>query len=208
MQLRYQTGLTGEQYVSTEAWRSARLDRCPHHDRPGSCSLARHGVYRRKRPHGALIARWYCPESHTTFSLLPDCLAAQLPGTLQELETVVARAEQASSLMQAADQVRTDTVALPGAMRWLDRRVRLVRQALQAVIVSLPDRLGGCRPELSSCRRRLATDAVLVEMRSLASPLLPALPAPLGLRPRCGGAGNPGSACQHHLGASGRRRPP
>ena len=32
--------------------------------------------------------------SHTTFSLLPDCLAARLPGTLKELEEVVAVAEQ------------------------------------------------------------------------------------------------------------------
>lgn len=169
MQLRYQTGLTGEQYVSTEAWRSARLDRCPNHDRPGSCSLARHGVYRRKRPHGALIARWYCPESHTTFSLLPDCLAAQLPGTLEELETVVARAEQASSLMQAADQVRTDTVGLPGAMRWLDRRVRLVRQALQAVIVSLPDRDRPCTMPMRSCaaRWRCSATALIADLAHL-----------------------------------------
>jgi hypothetical protein len=28
------------------------------------------------------IARWYCPEGHRTFSLLPDFLAAKLPGSL------------------------------------------------------------------------------------------------------------------------------
>ena len=33
-----------------------------------------------------------------TFSLLPDCLAAQLPGTLQALEDAVAVAEAAPSL--------------------------------------------------------------------------------------------------------------
>ena len=117
----------------------------PLHPRRGSCSLARHGTYRRKKPAGALIARWYCPQSHTTFSLLPDCLAARLPGTLQELEAVVAHAEQAASLMQAADQVRGDGIELPGAMRWLRRRVRLVRQVLRVVIGLLPQHLAGCR---------------------------------------------------------------
>ena len=52
---------------------------------------------------GTRIARWYCPESHTTISLLPDCLAARLPGELDELEAVVAHAEQATSLGAAAD---------------------------------------------------------------------------------------------------------
>ena len=33
---------------------------------------------RAKTPRGTRIARWYCPQSHTTFSLLPDCLAARL----------------------------------------------------------------------------------------------------------------------------------
>ena len=105
MQLRFQTLHTGEQYVSAEGWREARLDRCPNHPR-GGCSLARHGTYARKRPAGTRIARWYCRESHTTFSLLPDCLAARLPGTLTELEEVVAEAEQARSLMAVADQLR------------------------------------------------------------------------------------------------------
>ena len=52
-----------------------------------------HGTYARKTPRGTQIARWYCPESHMTFSLLPDCLAARLPGTLDEVEQVVAHAD-------------------------------------------------------------------------------------------------------------------
>ena len=88
----------------------------------------------------------YCAESHTTFSLLPDCLAARLPGTLQELETVVVHAEQATSLLQAAEQVRRDRIELPGAVRWLRRRVRLVQQVLRRVIGLLPQHLAGCRP--------------------------------------------------------------
>ena len=207
MQLRYQTGLTGEQYVSTEAWRHARLDRCPNHPRPGSCSLARHGTYLRKRPAGVLIARWYCPQSHTTFSLLPDCLAARLSGTLRELEAVVVHAEQAASLMQAADQVRRDDITLPGAMRWLGRRVRLVRQALRAVIGLLPQHLAGCRAELTACRQRLDSEAALVALRSLAAPWLPALPAPLGFRLHRSEPCHPTSAAQQHLGPVPRAPP-
>ena len=44
-----------------------------------------------------------------------DCLAARLSGTLRELEAVVVHAEQAASLMQAADQVRRDDITLPSA---------------------------------------------------------------------------------------------
>ena len=179
MQLRYQTGLTGEQYVTAKAWRDARLDRCPNHPEPGSCSLARHGTYRRRKPTGALIARWYCPESHTTFSLLPDCLAARLPGTLQELEKVVVRTERAASREQAADRLRDD-IQLPGALRWLRRRLRLVRQVLQQVSGLLPQHLAGCDLALSAFREHLDTDAALVTLRSLTSPWLP---APLGFRP-------------------------
>ena len=125
MQLRFHTGLTGEQYVSDQAWREARLDRCPNHPRDG-CSFARDGTYERRTPAGTQVARWYCPESHTNFSLLPDFLAAWLPGTLKRLEEVVAHAEQTPSLMKAADQIRRDDVQLPGDMRWVRRRVRLL----------------------------------------------------------------------------------
>ena len=102
MQLRYETGLTGEAYVRTQAWRDATLERCPNHLN-GGCSLARHGTYTRKSPRGTRVARWYCPESHTTFSLLPDCLVARLPGELDEVEQVVVHAEQAPSLAAAGD---------------------------------------------------------------------------------------------------------
>ena len=47
-----------------------------------------------------------------TFSLLPDCLALRLPGTLQELEEMVALAEAAPSLASAADAVRREAVLL------------------------------------------------------------------------------------------------
>ena len=106
VQLRFRTGLTGEQYVTTQGWRDATLVRCPNHP-GGGCSLARHGTYARKTPPGTRIARWYCPESHTTFSLLPDCLAARLPGTLAELEHAVVTAERLPSVAAAATRLRS-----------------------------------------------------------------------------------------------------
>ena len=202
MQLRYQTGLTGEQYVSDEAWREARLDRCPNHP-SGECSFARHGVYERRTPAGTLIARWYCRESHQTFSLLPDCLAARLPGTLRRLEEVVAHAEQAPSLMKAADQIRRDGVQLAGAMRWVRRRVRLVQRVLRVVIGLLPRQLAGCRVEITACRQRLGTETVLVSLRSLTERWLADLAAPLGFRPHGITAGHPDFAHQQHPGPVG-----
>ena len=77
--------------------------------------------------------------SHTTFSLLPDCLAAGFPGQLDEVEQVVAHAEQAPSLAAAGDALRRDAVELPGAMRWVERRVRLVHHVLGIVIGWLPE---------------------------------------------------------------------
>ena len=166
MQLRYETGLTGEQYVRAKAWRDATLEHCPNHPH-GGCSLAGHGTYARKTPRGAKIARWYCRESHTTFSLLPDCLAARLPGELDTLETVVARArlvahaEQAPSLAAAANELRPDTVELPGAMRWVEHRVRLVHHVLTIVIGLLPEQFARCIAEMGAVRTRLETETAL-----------------------------------------------
>ena len=200
MQLRYETGLTGEEYVKAEAWRAASLERCPNHPH-GGCSLARHGTYTRKTPRGTRIARWYCPESHTTFSLLPDCLAARLPGTLDEVETVVAAAEQAPSRSAAGDALRPDPVELPGAMRWVERRVRLVHHVLTIVIGLLPQCLARCVAEMGAVRARLDTDTALVALRTLTAAQLPVLPAPLGFHPHRLNTTNRNRARQHKMGS-------
>ena len=199
MQLRYETGLTGEQYVKAEAWRAASLERCPNHPH-GGCSLARHGTYTRKTPRGAQIARWYCRDSHTTFSLLPDCLAARFPGELDTLEAVVAHAEQAPSLAAAANALRRDAVELPGAMRWVERRVRLVHHVLSIVIGLLPEPLARCVAEMGAVRTRLETDTALRALRTLVAEQLPVLPAPLGFRPHRLGTTNRNRAHQHNMG--------
>ncbi len=199
VQLRYETGLTGEQYVKAQAWRAATLERCPNHPH-GGCSLARHGTYARKSPRGTRIARWYCPESHTTFSRLPDCLAARLPGELDTVEAVVAHAEQAPSLAAAANELRRDAVELAGAMRWVEHRVRLVHHVLSIVIGLLPDLLARCVAEVGAVRTRLETDTALRTLRTLTDAQLPMLPAPLGFHPHRLSTTNRKPARQHKRG--------
>ena len=195
----HETGLTGEEYVRAEAWRDARLERCPNHPH-GGCSVASHGTYARKTPPGAKVPRWYCRESHTTISLLADCLAARLPGTLDDLEAVVVAAEGAQSLEAAANELRRDAVELPGAMRWVRRRVRLVHNALARVTGLIPDRLAGCAATMVAVRARLQSDSALTKLRGLVAAQLPMLPTPLGFQPH--GIGVPGRkpAFQHSMG--------
>ena len=173
------------------------------------CSLAGHGTYARKTPRGAKIARWYCRESHTTFSPMPDCLAARLPGELDTLETVVplaararlvAHAEQAPSLAAAANELRPDTVELPGTMRWVEQRVRLVHHVLTIVIGLLPEQLARCIVEMGAVRRRLDTDTALRALHTLTDAQLRALPAPLGFQPHLLRTTNRKSAPQHKMG--------
>lgn len=199
VQLRFETALTSDEYVSREAWREASLNRCPLHPQ-GNCSFARHGTYRRKTPAGTRIARWYCPQSRTTFSLLPDFLAARLPGTLNEVEQAVAVAEQAGSLEAAADAVRCDAIELPGAVRWLQRRVRRVHRCLRLIIGLLPDHLSGCAVEVISVRERLGQEAVLMALRGLVAGQLPQLPSPLGFSFPSAGGGDPTQTEQQPMG--------
>ena len=199
VQLRFRTGLTGEQYVTTQGWRDATLVCCPNHP-GGGCSLARHGTYARKTPPGTRIARWYCPESHTTFSLLPDCLAARLPGTLAELEHAVVTAERFPSVAAAAARLRSGRSEPPGAMRWLRRRIRLVRRALSAVRGLLPERFAGCSPTILAFRDRLGTDAALAWLREMAAPQLHSLPMPLGYARQAAAPGHPVLPRQQRVG--------
>lgn len=181
VQLRFETGLTGADYVTREAWREARLSCCPLHPR-GGCGFSRHGTYERKTPAGTLIARWYCPQAHRTFSLLPDHLAARFPGTLSEIERVVVTVEHAKSVETAADALRSDPVTLTSAVRWVRRRVAPVRALLSIVVGLFPQPLLGCAPTIAALRARLACPQVLMALREHAKAHLQALARPLGFR--------------------------
>ncbi len=182
MQVRFATGLTSEEYVSQKAWRSARLERCPFHPE-GGCGFASHGTYPRVDPVGCLIARWWCPRAHTSISLLPDCLCSRLTGSLAEVEAVVAAADAAPTQEAASEALRPE-IELPGALRWLRRRTRLVHAGLAAAIGLLPGHLAGCKPTVTSVRSALGAEVALVRLRLELTPHLGGLPPPLGFGPR------------------------
>lgn len=177
MQLRDPSLLTSEAYVAQRAWQDASLGCCPRHP-TGGCGFARHGTYPRQTPAGTRIARYYCPTAHETFSLLPDCLASRFPGDLDALERVVAQVDAARSIEAAADVLRPDIV-LPSAVRWVRRRLTLMRATLLAVVTLLPDLFCGT-VQLGAVRAALNTDHALVTLRAGAARLLSALPRPLG----------------------------
>lgn len=199
MQLRFDTGLAGDQYVTRELWRLATLACCPLHPR-GGCGFARHGSYARKRPAGTRIARWYCPLGHCTFSLLPDHLAARFPGTLAEIEEVVLAAERAPSLEACAHALRPEPIGLPAALRWVRRRLAAVRSALGIAVTLLPQLLAGCTAQVTAMRERLGGQCVLARLRQLLARQLSALVFPFGFGSRRRGGEAAGRPGQQHMG--------
>jgi hypothetical protein len=136
----------------------------------------------------AFVARYYCPEQHTTFGLLPDFYASRMPGTLDDIEQAAVTAELAPSVEHAAAQLRPaespDAVTLGAAVAWLRRRLVLVRALLVTVLGLLPDRFAGLGLWVRLWRERLGTSRVLVALREICARQLYALPRPLGLNPR------------------------
>ena len=199
MQLRFHSGHTSSDYVTLQLWRSASLSRCPLHPK-GGCGFARHGTYARVDPPGTRIARWYCRQGHSTFSLLPDHLAARFPGTLAQIEEVVAAVERAPSLEAAANTLRPDDVTLATALRWIRRRVHLVRINLIAVVSLLPDLFVGRAPGIHAFRLLLGAESALVALREITTSHLAALSRPLGLRPPQGAGGGRKALLQQRKG--------
>lgn len=198
MLLRLRTPLTGEQYVTQQGWLKASLTCCPLHP-AGGCGFARHGSYPRKRPWGARIARWYCPLGRRTFSLIPDCLAARWPGTLQAVEVAVMTAETAPSLVAAARVLRPD-IEEAGALRWVRRRKDAVGDGLHRLRGLLPDLLTDGVLTVTACQIALGLTPLLPALREIAAPWLDQLPPPLGFAHRRGGGGSTPSLDPHTMG--------
>lgn len=120
-----------------------------------------------------------------TIGLLPDFYASRTPGLLESIEEVVAIAESARSVEDAAERARpaddVDAVTLAAAVRWVRRRVRAIHRVLATIIGLLPALFEGCAPTIASFRERLGTTSVLVELRGICARYLGALAAPLGL---------------------------
>jgi len=101
----------------------------------------------------------------------------------------------ARSMEAAADATHGPDICLPGAVRWLRRRVIAVRRSVAAVKVIAP---WLARPGLPV--GDVPTLAALHQ--ALPRQLLHCIPAPLGFRPiqRIGSGGDAGVPCQHDAG--------
>ena len=130
------------------------------------------------------IARYYCPESHETYSLLPDCLSSHFRGDLADVEEVVAIVEVSGSVESAADVLRPIDISLPCAVRWIRRRLQPVRAALFAIFTLMPHIFAGCTPSVGEARRILCTTSALPSLRDIVADRLGVLPPPLGFGPR------------------------
>jgi len=200
MQIPLRTFSSVDAYIGNREWRDARLSGCPLHP-SGGCSFARHGSYARVTPSGLRIARWYCPEGRRTFSLLPDFLAARLPGLLASIEDSITVASSAKSMEAAADTLRGPDVTLPGAVRWLRRRIRAVRTALAHVT---PEAVIGQLAVTAAAGIDLAKGRVLIGLRRSLSPqMLNCIPAPLGFLPARSVGWPCGDNDQHAMGPDG-----
>ena len=131
------------------------------------------------------ISRWYCAEGHTTFSLLPDCLASRLSSTLTAVEEVARAVEEreGSALAEVAEKLRPE-IGVQGAVRWVRLRVDAVLQALSALKGLRPDLLGEVVPTLAAVGAALSLQAVLVAVRELSGAQVSSLPPCVGFGPR------------------------
>jgi hypothetical protein len=181
MQIRFATALSADEYVRQQAWKDAALDSCPIHSK-GGCGFTRHGTYSRQTPEGTKIARWYCPDGHSTFSLLPDCLSSRLPGSLIDVETAINEVENAPSQEAAVFGMRID-VGLAGVLRWIRRRLLLIHTTLR-LLTKLVPAFKDCRPSICSFKSVLGVEYVLPALRMSAGPYLYVLPPPVGFGSR------------------------
>lgn len=182
----------------------ATLNQCPLHP-TGGCGFTRHGYYKRKRPEGLRIPRWYCRLGRTTFSLIPDFAATRFSSSLAEFERSVREAEQicrrTASLELAARILRPD-ISRASAVRWLRRRRQRLGQVLNAaagiVLVLL-----GAQPTLSQFAQRLGAphDGVLLALRKHEAMPLVATSVPVGFDHRRRARTAPAFGRQHKMGA-------
>jgi len=112
---------------------------------------------------------------------------------------VVATLEHSKSYEAAADVLRPD-ILLPGALRWLRRRVQRVHAALVILRGAFPQHFLECPATVSAFRSQLEIIPVLPVLRAMAEVPLAELPAPLGFRARLERGGEHRSAGQHKTG--------
>ena len=112
---------------------------------------------------------------------------------------MVRAAEQAPSLEALCKQHRLD-IELPGALRWVRRRVQDVHGALHLIKGLSAEAFVLVEPTVTAFAAHLEVDAVLVALRGIAAAWLGELPKPLGFAPRRRGRETLGEAVQHRAG--------
>ena len=150
-----------------------------------------------------MVARYRCPQARMTFSLLPDCLPSRFPGTLAEMEQVVALQETigtGAAATQLRPEQEPEAVTLPSATRWVQRRERIVHAGLLALIGLLPEVFTGVDPTVEAMRKLLGMLPVLGLLREIAAAHLHVLPPALGFGPRPQRRGNRRGLFQHSMG--------
>ena len=184
VQLRFQTELTAEEYVSREEWRNASFPPCLKDLCRRDCGTMRHGTYGRKTPIPLRVARFDCRECQTTFSRLPDFAAARRRGALQEIEDDMVVLAEAPSRWAAARRLFPHRDELSNAIRDLHGAFAAVSAFLLAVVTLRPDLFRGlCPADLVSMRAALGTETLLVDLRREMTNQLQFLPPPVGFRP-------------------------
>ncbi len=108
-------------------------------------------------------------------------------------------AEQAPSREAAADGLRLD-IELPGALRWMRRRLQAVYVALHLLKGLMPELFAPAWPTLLGFGACLGVESVLLALRDVAAAHLPNLPPPLGFRPPPSGGGDPQGSVQQRAG--------
>lgn len=95
---------------------------------------------------------------------------------------VEAKVAAGESIEKAAEKIRPD-IQLPGAVRWVRRRLGALRLVLLAMVTLMPEQLGN-EPRLGAVRKVLGTKHALVRLREVGAAHLGALAPPVGFGPR------------------------
>ena len=178
MQIRYIVNVSPSEYKKQKLHEKAELHQCPIHPE-GGCGIRRHGTYTRKHPIELKISCWYCRMGHTLISMLPDFLPSRLSETLKDVEEIVLEVQKYPSLERAAENIRPD-IELPGAVRWVRRRINYVKDVLV--------RGAGILPQfefksLEQLQKIFKVDFVLPHLREILETHLHKLPHIIGLIP-------------------------
>ena len=178
MQIRYSVNVSASEYNKQKFCEKAKLHLCPIHPE-GGCGIRRHGTYTRKWPIELKIPCWYCRLGHTLISLLPDFLPSRLSGTLKQVEKVVLEVQKHPSLEKASEKIRPD-IELPGAVRWICRRINYVKDILIHSAGILPQFKFR---NLEQLQKTFEVDFVLPHLREILETHLHKLPHIIGLIP-------------------------